>query len=184
MLVTRTMGERASAAYDSPMTIVERARALWPSSISVASAKRNGDTVTITSRPLLPEYPARLRLVVREGQTAIVLTLGRVARADVGPGLHFKVPLIESARIFDRRLQVLDADPEANNRDKTMVVKLVASHQPVPPENKSGLPFVPVRLSGLTLTPWVDDNGPRPKLAWSIRATGLEDVTTAAGKAA
>ncbi|AXA84280.1 protease modulator HflC [Lysobacter oculi] len=50
--------------------------------------------------------------IVREGQTAIVLNLGRVARADIGPGLHFKVPLIESARIFDRRLQVLDATPE------------------------------------------------------------------------
>ena len=50
--------------------------------------------------------------IVREGQTAIVLNLGRVARADIGPGLHFKVPLIESARIFDRRLQVLDAEPE------------------------------------------------------------------------
>lgn len=74
MLVTRTMGERARAAYDSPMTIVERARALWPSSISVASAKRNGDTVTITSRPLFPEYPARLRLVVREGQTESDMT--------------------------------------------------------------------------------------------------------------
>ncbi|RMH88352.1 protease modulator HflC [Lysobacter pythonis] len=50
--------------------------------------------------------------VVREGQTAIVLNLGRVVRADIGPGLHFKVPLIESASIFDRRLQVLDADSE------------------------------------------------------------------------
>ena len=50
--------------------------------------------------------------VVREGQTAIVLNLGRVTRADIAPGLHFKIPLIESARIFDRRLQVLDADPE------------------------------------------------------------------------
>ena len=50
--------------------------------------------------------------IVREGQTAIVLNLGRVTRADIGPGLHFKVPLIESARIFDRRLQVLDATPE------------------------------------------------------------------------
>lgn len=50
--------------------------------------------------------------IVREGQTAIVLNLGRVNRADIGPGLHFKVPLIESARIFDRRLQVLDATPE------------------------------------------------------------------------
>lgn len=50
--------------------------------------------------------------VVNEGQTAMVLNLGRVARSDIGPGLHFKVPLVESARVFDRRLQVLDAAPE------------------------------------------------------------------------
>ena len=50
--------------------------------------------------------------VVSEGQTAIVLNLGKVVRSDVGPGLHFKWPLVESARVFDRRLQVLDAEPE------------------------------------------------------------------------
>lgn len=50
--------------------------------------------------------------VVNEGQTAMVLNLGRVVRSDIKPGLHFKVPLVESARIFDRRLQVLDAAPE------------------------------------------------------------------------
>ncbi|WP_027080470.1 protease modulator HflC [Luteimonas mephitis] len=50
--------------------------------------------------------------VVAEGHTAIVLNLGRVARSDIGPGLHFKWPLVESALVFDRRLQVLDATPE------------------------------------------------------------------------
>ena len=50
--------------------------------------------------------------VVNEGQSAIVLNLGRVVRSDIGPGLHFKWPLVESARVFDRRLQVLQADPE------------------------------------------------------------------------
>ncbi|MCL1634155.1 protease modulator HflC [Luteimonas sp. SX5] len=50
--------------------------------------------------------------VVREGQTAIVLNLGRVARWDIGPGLHFKVPLLESARVYDRRLKVINAPPE------------------------------------------------------------------------
>lgn len=50
--------------------------------------------------------------VVREGHSAIVLNLGRVVRTDIGPGLHFKWPLVETARVFDRRLQVLDADPE------------------------------------------------------------------------
>lgn len=74
------------------------------------------------------------------------------------------------------QVAVLDPDPEAGNREKTVVVKIVAQHQPVPPENKSGFPFTPVRFTGLTLTPWIDDNGPRPKLAWSIRATGFEDI--------
>lgn len=50
--------------------------------------------------------------VVREGHTAIVLNLGKVVRSDLGPGLHFKVPLVESVRIFDGRFQVLPAEPE------------------------------------------------------------------------
>ena len=49
---------------------------------------------------------------VSEGQAAIVLNLGRVVRTDIGPGLHFKWPLIESARVFDRRMQVVPAEPE------------------------------------------------------------------------
>lgn len=50
--------------------------------------------------------------VVREGQVGMVLNLGRVARADIGPGLHFKVPLVETALVFDRRLTVFNAEPE------------------------------------------------------------------------
>jgi membrane protease subunit HflC len=50
--------------------------------------------------------------VVSEGHTAIVLNLGRVSRVDLGPGLHFKWPLVETARLFDKRLQVLPAEPE------------------------------------------------------------------------
>lgn len=50
--------------------------------------------------------------VVREGQTALVLNLGRVARTDIGPGLHFKVPLIESAQVFDRRFEANEFPPE------------------------------------------------------------------------
>lgn len=50
--------------------------------------------------------------VVNQGQSAIVLNLGKVVRSDIGPGLHFKFPLVESVRVFDRRLQVIPADPE------------------------------------------------------------------------
>ncbi|MHC9086538.1 protease modulator HflC [Luteimonas sp. RIT-PG2_3] len=50
--------------------------------------------------------------VVREGQVGLVLNLGRVARTEIGPGLHFKVPLIETARVFDRRFQASEFPPE------------------------------------------------------------------------
>jgi len=50
--------------------------------------------------------------IVREGQVALVLNLGRVARTDIGPGLHFKVPLIETARVFDRRFYAAEFSPE------------------------------------------------------------------------
>jgi membrane protease subunit HflC len=50
--------------------------------------------------------------VVNESQTAIVLNLGKVVRADLKPGLHFKVPFVEQVRKFDRRLLTLDDNPE------------------------------------------------------------------------
>ena len=49
--------------------------------------------------------------VVGEGQSALVLNLGKVVRSDIGPGLHFKLPLVETVRVFDRRFQVLDTAP-------------------------------------------------------------------------
>jgi membrane protease subunit HflC len=50
--------------------------------------------------------------VVREDQTAMVLNLGRVVRADLKPGLHFKLPVVETPRVFDRRFRILDTTPE------------------------------------------------------------------------
>ncbi|HEX5755661.1 MAG TPA: protease modulator HflC [Arenimonas sp.] len=50
--------------------------------------------------------------VVNETQTAIVLNLGKVVRADLQPGLHFKLPLVDEVRRFDRRILTLDDAPE------------------------------------------------------------------------
>ena len=50
--------------------------------------------------------------IVREDQTALVLNLGRVVRADIKPGLHFKVPLVESVRVLDSRFRTLETAPE------------------------------------------------------------------------
>ena len=57
--------------------------------------------------------------VVREGQRAIVIQFGKVQRdADTGdtrvfePGLHFKLPFIDSVRQLDARIQTLDDSPD------------------------------------------------------------------------
>lgn len=72
------------------------------------------------------------------------------------------------------QVSVVDADPEANKKNKTVSVKIAAKVQPVPPENKSGTPFTLVEFSGVTVTAWIDDsNKERPQIQWSIRANGV-----------
>lgn len=50
--------------------------------------------------------------VVGEPQVGVLFQLGRIVRADIEPGLHFKLPLVQQVQIFDRRIQTLDAQPE------------------------------------------------------------------------
>lgn len=75
---------------------------------------------------------------------------------------------------------VLDADEEAGKKDTAITVKFLAKVQPVPPENKSGLPWTPVEFTGLTLLPYVEYTGgkdnegkDRTRIAWSFRADGM-----------
>ena len=49
---------------------------------------------------------------VDETQTAIRFQLGEIAQDNYSPGLHWKWPLINNIRKFDRRLQTLDTEPE------------------------------------------------------------------------
>jgi membrane protease subunit HflC len=51
--------------------------------------------------------------VIQEGQRAIVLRLGDIVKAEAGPridqpGLHFKWPFVDQAKIFDVRLQTFE----------------------------------------------------------------------------
>jgi hypothetical protein len=68
------------------------------------------------------------------------------------------------------QVEVLDFDEQA--REKTYRVKIAAAVQPVPPDTVAGLQIRPVVLEGLTVTPYIAD-GPRPKIAYSLRCTGL-----------
>lgn len=82
--------------------------------------------------------------------------------------------------VFD----VMDFDPEA--RERTFKVKVSAPVQPVPPAEVAGLPIRPVRLEGLTVTPYMKElGGGRQKLSFSLRATGFAEVRRSGeGKAA
>jgi hypothetical protein len=67
-------------------------------------------------------------------------------------------------------VEVLDFDPQA--REKTHRVKVASAVQPVPPEAVGGVPVRPVVLEGLTVTPYIAE-GSRPRIAYSLRCTGL-----------
>lgn len=81
-------------------------------------------------------------------------------------------------------VSVHDADPQARTSDKTVVVKIMDTVRPVPPETTGGTPFRPVEFEGLTVTPYLDDKacrGPkgaerhrcRARVTYSLRATGM-----------
>lgn len=49
---------------------------------------------------------------VHQTERAILLRFGAVSQADVGPGLHFKMPIAEEVKKADGRVLTLDSDPE------------------------------------------------------------------------
>lgn len=128
------------------------------------------------------------------------------------PNSAYVVTEVEQARDFDRstpdrfvqaidqdtgfpvwEVGVHDADPNARKANRMITVKIVAEHQPVPPEAVPGTPFRPVEFEGLMVTPYLDDKpcrGPkegerhrcRARIAYSFRATGMR--APGSGKAA
>lgn len=128
-----------------------------------------------------------------------VVTRIPVQMVDVFPQGAFMRGEVRAAEDFDKRkegvadtqardketgervweVSVIDADPEARRGQGEVVVKISAEVQPVPPKAPEGLPFTPVAFAGLTLTPYVDTNRARPRLAYSIRATGIVDPSKA-----
>ncbi len=49
---------------------------------------------------------------VKEPEWAILFQLGEIKRADFEPGLHFKMPLINNIRKFDKRILTEDEQPQ------------------------------------------------------------------------
>jgi len=53
--------------------------------------------------------------IVREQQYAIKLKFGEIVDTQIEPGLHWKIPFVNTVRKFDRRILTLDMQPEQMN---------------------------------------------------------------------
>ena len=51
--------------------------------------------------------------VVKETERAVKLRFGEIVEYDVEPGLHFKIPVVNTVRKFDARILTLDAAPQS-----------------------------------------------------------------------
>ena len=51
--------------------------------------------------------------VVKETERAVKLRFGEIIEFDVDPGIHFKLPIVNTVRKFDSRILTLDAAPQS-----------------------------------------------------------------------
>jgi membrane protease subunit HflC len=49
--------------------------------------------------------------IVDETEVAVKFQLGRIVESEIGPGLHFKYPFVQTVRKFDDRIRTLDEQP-------------------------------------------------------------------------
>lgn len=50
--------------------------------------------------------------VIKETERGVMLQLGEIVNDDIEPGLHVKIPLVNTVRIFDARIQTEDSLPQ------------------------------------------------------------------------
>ena len=50
--------------------------------------------------------------VIKETERGVLLRFGQLVNADIEPGLHVKLPWVNTVRKFDARIQTEDATPE------------------------------------------------------------------------
>ncbi|MDA0564933.1 plasmid replication, integration and excision activator [Streptomonospora sp. S1-112] len=79
-------------------------------------------------------------------------------------------------------VDVIDADPDARGKAKSVKVKLAAEHCPTLPDEVPGLPFRPIEFEAMSVVPYVDESGRRPRVAYSLRARGVKTPSTPASR--
>jgi hypothetical protein len=111
-----------------------------------------------------------------------VFSLGAFLVSEVTPMIDFDKSSGENrvqARDRDTGLpmwqvEVLDGDPAAPKRSRTVTIKFAAPTQPSAPANSSGMPFTPVVFDGLMALPYIEKSGDFSRIAWSFRASDMK----------
>ena len=69
--------------------------------------------------------------VIKETERAVMLKFGEVVRADIEPGLHVKIPFVNSIRKFEGRILTVDSQPERffTKEQKALIVDSYAKYR-------------------------------------------------------
>lgn len=97
--------------------------------------------------------------IVREGQTALLLQFGRIVQTSYTPGIHFKLPLMQQALLFDKRILGLDAQPERylTSEKKSVIVDFYVKWRIDDVSRYYGASAGEEQQANLRLTPIVKD---------------------------
>ena len=71
-------------------------------------------------------------------------------------------------------VDIVDADPGAPKKQKTVSVKIAAKVQPVPPSNDGTSPFTPVEFEGLSALAYIQESGDFHSVVYSYKASGMK----------
>jgi len=71
--------------------------------------------------------------VIKETERAVMLKFGEVVRSDIPPGLHVKIPFVNSVRKFEGRILTVDSQPERffTKEQKALIVDSYAKFRVV-----------------------------------------------------
>ncbi len=74
--------------------------------------------------------------IVEEGEQAVVVRFGKIERIVSDAGFYLKLPLVESARYFPKRIQPWDGDPQSypTNENQYIWVDITARWQIIKPK--------------------------------------------------
>lgn len=97
-------------------------------------------------------------VTVEAGHRGVKKRLGKVAGTALTPGLHFKLPLIESVEPIEVREQKLNLDTSASSKDlQTVQSRIVVNFHPIPEEVSQLYDEIGIEYQERVLDPAVEE---------------------------